>query len=53
MVFELVEATPLIFGCFKARPQDAARRLNLQESEWITQANPNAVPTPRCQLEPL
>ena len=38
------------FGLTTARPQDAARRLNLQESKGITYPNLNAMPTQRCQL---
>ena len=59
MAFGLVGRTPLIlggladsceFGLTKARPQDAARRLNLKESKGITNPDLNAMPTQRCQL---
>ncbi len=38
------------FGLTKARPQDAARRLNLQKSKGFTNPDLNAMPTQRCQL---
>ena len=38
------------FGLTKARPQDAARRLNLKESKGITYPNLNAMPTQRGQF---
>jgi hypothetical protein len=38
------------FGLTKARPQDAARRLNLKESKGITYPNLNAMPTQSRQF---
>ena len=38
------------FGLTKARPQDAARRLNLKESKGVAYPNLNAMPTQRGQF---